>query len=410
LFRRIVPGPHAMSRNSVRQHQRMRLVGALIAVSGEGRFAQATITELTRLAGVSRRTFYEQFADVDTFRRDAFAIVATGLARRVHADGNDRRSPARAAAALTDAVAREPRALALLCAGASEDQEGTLARPALTRAAHALCEAFGVVDGMPPILAIAVAAGAFQLLAVWGGDPRTLPEARDQLSRWFSTLTAPRLGELAHGPLPKLAVACDALAAATPADGERWLLNCALRSVIEFGMEAGSAPVAIADIAGISVETVLACYGDGITCVARALERFENEALEAALQACAAAEPASAVGAGCAALLGRLAPIAEHAYRAELSPASVRPCGCPDARAVKAACAARIAQHSALGTAPWATDVAVGTALWHLASSAAARAPEHRPLVAQYMAFLLLASRVGPTVAMCDLGCEAAPP
>lgn len=410
LFRRIAPGPHALNPASVRHHQRMRLVGALIAVSGQGRFAQASITELTRLAGVSRRAFYEQFANAETFRRDVFDIVARDLTRRLRADDCEAVSPAsRAATELTDAVVREPRMLALLSAAADHDAQGTLARRALTRAAKVLCDEIGARDGTPPVLATAVIAGSFQLLASWGGDPETLPLARDQLANWLSILATPGLEELARDPLLLLSRVPEEAMPSTPADGERWLLACALRSVTVLGLEAGSAAVAIADIAGVSVETVLRSYGDGITCVARAFERFESDALHAALAACAAAEaPARAVGAGCTALLGRLAPIAGGASHAEMSPVALRPCGCPDARAVKAVTAARIAERSGLPAAPLATNVAVGTALWHLVSSAAARAPEHRPLIARYMAFLMLASRVGPTAAMGEFSRESA--
>ncbi len=61
-------GRHGLPREYVARSQRARLLRAAVAVAGEAGYAGMTVTPVIAHAGVSRKTFYEQFAD----REDCF--------------------------------------------------------------------------------------------------------------------------------------------------------------------------------------------------------------------------------------------------------------------------------------------------------------------------------------------------
>jgi AcrR family transcriptional regulator len=60
---RLPRGPHRLSRAQVENHQRERILAAMIAVAGTQGYGSTTIRDITRRAHVSRDTFYEQFAN-----------------------------------------------------------------------------------------------------------------------------------------------------------------------------------------------------------------------------------------------------------------------------------------------------------------------------------------------------------
>jgi AcrR family transcriptional regulator len=60
---RLPRGPHRLSRAQVKNHQRERILAAMIAAVGSKGYASTTIRDITHRARVSRDTFYEQFAN-----------------------------------------------------------------------------------------------------------------------------------------------------------------------------------------------------------------------------------------------------------------------------------------------------------------------------------------------------------
>jgi AcrR family transcriptional regulator len=76
---RLPRGPHSLSREQVENHQRERMLAAMVASAGTKGYASTTITDLTRLARVSRDTFYEQFAN----KEECFLAAYDGLAREL---------------------------------------------------------------------------------------------------------------------------------------------------------------------------------------------------------------------------------------------------------------------------------------------------------------------------------------
>jgi len=66
-------GRHGLPRDVVVRSQRERMVEAMIGVVAEKGYTDATVADIISTAGVSRATFYEQFAD----KEDCF-IAAYG--------------------------------------------------------------------------------------------------------------------------------------------------------------------------------------------------------------------------------------------------------------------------------------------------------------------------------------------
>jgi AcrR family transcriptional regulator len=72
-------GRHRLSRETVEESQRRRILDAIVAlVAGDG-YANTTVGEIASEAGVSRSTFYEQFESKEDCFRAAYDDVAARL-------------------------------------------------------------------------------------------------------------------------------------------------------------------------------------------------------------------------------------------------------------------------------------------------------------------------------------------
>jgi AcrR family transcriptional regulator len=69
-------GRHHLSREQVVRSQRIRLLNAAIAVAGTDGYAAMTVSAVIGRANVSRKTFYEQFADREHCFLAAYAAIA----------------------------------------------------------------------------------------------------------------------------------------------------------------------------------------------------------------------------------------------------------------------------------------------------------------------------------------------
>ena len=62
-MRRLPSGPHGLPPELVERNQRERLVAAMAEVCGERGYAESSVAEIARRAGVSTATFYRHFED-----------------------------------------------------------------------------------------------------------------------------------------------------------------------------------------------------------------------------------------------------------------------------------------------------------------------------------------------------------
>ncbi len=62
-FRRLPPGPHGIPPELVERNQRERLIAAMAEVCAERGYAESSVAEIAKRAGVSTASFYRQFRD-----------------------------------------------------------------------------------------------------------------------------------------------------------------------------------------------------------------------------------------------------------------------------------------------------------------------------------------------------------
>jgi AcrR family transcriptional regulator len=78
-------GPQALPRQQVAAHQRERLFDAMVEVVNERGFVSTTISDLVTRAGISRRSFYEHFANKDECLLATYDTIVEGLNERLAA-------------------------------------------------------------------------------------------------------------------------------------------------------------------------------------------------------------------------------------------------------------------------------------------------------------------------------------
>jgi AcrR family transcriptional regulator len=110
---RLPPGRHGLSREFVARNQRQRIAAATIQVVADNGYVAATVTQIVAAAGVSRRTFYNYYADKAAAFFDVYAQVTDFLLETMAGAAAGGRSawPSRVRArleALLDAFAANP--------------------------------------------------------------------------------------------------------------------------------------------------------------------------------------------------------------------------------------------------------------------------------------------------------------
>jgi TetR/AcrR family transcriptional regulator len=78
LYKRLPHGPHRLERVEVIHNQRARIHGAMVEAIARGGYDGTSVKQVIGLAGVSRRSFYEQFAN----KQECFLVTFDLIARR----------------------------------------------------------------------------------------------------------------------------------------------------------------------------------------------------------------------------------------------------------------------------------------------------------------------------------------
>jgi AcrR family transcriptional regulator len=82
---RLPAGRHGLPREFIVQNQRERIVTALVDTVAERGYNATTVANVTKAASVSRRTFYEHFADKEACFLAAYEMVADHIAASMRA-------------------------------------------------------------------------------------------------------------------------------------------------------------------------------------------------------------------------------------------------------------------------------------------------------------------------------------
>lgn len=173
MYRRLPRGPSGLRREEVARNQRARLYGAMIEAVARHGYERTTVADVLALAGVSRRSFYEQFANKQAcFRATYDIVVARERRRAIDAWRGERGWSNRmhaACTALLGAVAADPRGARLVLVEAPA--AGAWVRERMQRVAASfegpLARAFALAPrGAPlhPLDARAIVGGVQQVL------------------------------------------------------------------------------------------------------------------------------------------------------------------------------------------------------------------------------------------------------
>jgi AcrR family transcriptional regulator len=84
LYQRLPRGPHHLAPNEVARHQRIRMHGAMVEAVATDGYEGTRVKQVIALAGVSRRAFYEQFANKEECFLATFDLIAARAVKRTN--------------------------------------------------------------------------------------------------------------------------------------------------------------------------------------------------------------------------------------------------------------------------------------------------------------------------------------
>jgi AcrR family transcriptional regulator len=424
LYNRLPRGPHRLGRRAVAQHQRLRIHGAMArAVASDG-YEALSVRQVIALAGVSRRSFYEQFSGkqecfLATFDAIAGRQLASARLASAQASGAPERRLQATLAACADAVAADreaaalvlievlgagtPGALRLRAAAAAWERllASVLKGPPLSPA-PAGATAAGVLGGMHGILTARIRSPSpldrsliAEELAWWAAAPR-VPSRRADARR----LAARLRDSVRRARDPALAVSdCEER-------GDRVrILSAALRLTAREAV-GGISALEIADEARVPPEAFFELFADRDACLRAALADAGEPLL--AIAAAAAAEDDRWPYALRASLTGILAHLAAHPLQARavtmLGPCAGGACRRYGERLESGLAALLGAAYPDRGAL--AGEALVG-AIWHLVRChLAGRRIRRLGCAADHLALLALAPAVGAEEAAAVLAAE----
>ncbi len=301
IYARLPRGPHPLGAPGVARNQRIRIHGGMIeAVTTRG-YSQTSVKLVVGLAGVSRRSFYEQFSGKEDCFMSTFDLVANRAVKRLTdayraAEGDQRQRLRAVLQAWGAELEQNTKALRLAiveaqAAGvdglqrlqkATAVYEGLLAGALSNRCPPARGEG---PEALPRPVVRAIVGGLRRAtqMRLLKGDTEDLQPLVREMVKWLLLFKSPELEELrprrcASQPFPeKLLLEPDACG------GESRRARV-LRGAVETGLRERkfadlSAP-RIAEGAGLPFEAVTELYPDPRACYLEALDVLGDELLQ----------------------------------------------------------------------------------------------------------------------------------
>ena len=304
LYQRLPHGPHRLGVEEVHRNQRTRMHGAMIEAVAASGYERTSVKQVVGLAGVSRRSFYEQFANKQECFLATYDLIATRGAGRVSAAYRDAGGAPEerlqaAFGELGQAISSNWNSAGLVILEAPK-----VGAPALLRLRRASATFEQMLAGCfehgtaasplpgPVIRGIAGGLHGAMSMCLREGSAQTAPGLADEMFRWtllFQTPAAKQLAErlaerarfaLAQGRKPAPDVSASGAAAARPEARER-LLEQALRLAVVADYRELSAPE-IADAADVSIDAFFELFDGKQECLLAALDMLGERLLELA--------------------------------------------------------------------------------------------------------------------------------
>jgi AcrR family transcriptional regulator len=411
IYKRLPKGPHGITATGVAHHQRIRMHGAMIEAIATRGYRGTSVKHVIGLAGVSRRAFYEQFANKeDCFLETFDLIVHRGVKRINHAyrsaAGCTEERMRTAFAAFVEEMQTNSKALHLVVVDAQTAGAGGVRR---LRRITATLEGLLSKDlpdteeaeALPLPIVRAIVGGLRRAIFVRLSEGRAEDPAElsGELLGWSLLFRSPAISELrpracSNPPFTQPVV----LEPAPGAESER---ERAVRAIIDLTLRErfdDLSTLRIADQAQVSIETFLGLFADKEDCFLAALDMLGDDLLQlVANPSLVSPDWSRAV---CATVESLLAYLAGHPARAitltskavEAGPRAVE--NTMDLAHELATLLTEGAPQRPLGKL---TMEGVAGALWHTLSSEIVAGRGHRlPILAEYVSYAVLTPFLGP--------------
>ncbi|HWJ49775.1 MAG TPA: TetR/AcrR family transcriptional regulator [Solirubrobacteraceae bacterium] len=300
LYKRLPHGPHRLDRDQVILHQRARIHGAMVEAVAECGYEDTSVKQVISLAGVSRRSFYEQFSNKQESFLATFDLLAHQTAQRSRnayttAEGGLEERLGSAFGQLADTARdeRKPTILVML-------EAQTAGPPGTMRLCKgiATCEQMLSLsfaddphaDPLPTPIVRAIAGGLHGAASqvIRRGPIENSAELAEEMLRWTMLFQAPAAAQLADRLAPRLSRRMREISATSPraaveveptsADDREQLMLNALRLATTHEYRELTAPH-IADEAGLSIDIFLQHFAGKNECYLAGFDMIGDELL-----------------------------------------------------------------------------------------------------------------------------------
>jgi AcrR family transcriptional regulator len=419
LYKRLPSGPHRLEREEVVRHQRIRIHGAMVEAVAASGFEGTSVRQVIALAGVSRRSFYEQFANKQECLLATFDLLAGNAVRRagdayLASDGPLEERLRAALAEFAHAIADNRKAAGLVIV-----ETLTAGVPGLMRLRRAtatcermLCMSYAHGASPLPLGVVRGIAGGLHgaMSACVRGDGRMrAAELTEEMVGWtlrFQTPAAARMAELLservrrsmQGVVPGHRER-RATSARAVSDRER-LMESALRLAAVEDLRELSAP-RIADEAHVAVDAFFELFESRDECYLQALDMLAGELLQVTAEGLATDDWPGAVRRAIGALMVHLADRPHYARTIAAEAFAAGPAAVQRNVELAKALAALITQ-GAPGTPPGRLTVeGVGGAIWNtVRCQVASGRVQLLPAFSDFLSYVVLAPFIGADAAV----------
>jgi TetR/AcrR family transcriptional regulator len=298
LYKRLPHGPHRLDRRQVVRHQRARIYGAMVEAVASSGYQETSVKQVVALAGVSRRSFYEQFANKEECFLATFDLLAGRGVKQLskaymRAGGGleDRMRAAMGELAATAHLHRKASVLVMV-----EAQTAGAAGLARMHRASSTCEQLLArsfaqspeASPLPAPIVRGIAGGLHGAVAMRlrEGTIASRPELAEEMLRWTLLFQTPAVEQMAQRVAARLAERMREAAERNGAqrsrapqqDERKRLLHNALRLAVAQSYTDVSAPQ-IAEEAGVPIDTFFELFDDKEDCFLAALDMMGDELL-----------------------------------------------------------------------------------------------------------------------------------
>jgi AcrR family transcriptional regulator len=415
IYKRLPKGPHGITATGVAHHQRIRMHGAMIEAIATRGYRNTSVKHVIGLAGVSRRAFYEQFANKEDCFLETFDLIVHRGVKRINqayrsTPGNTEERMRMAFAAFAEEVQTNAKALHLVVIDAQTAGAGGLRRlRRITATLEGLLSSSFAdrreIEALPLPVVRAIVGGLRRatFVRLREGHVEDARELSEEMLQWSLLFRSPEVSELRPRPCSNPPFAQPvALEPASGAESERTRV---LRGVIDLTLRErfdDLNALRIADQAKVSIETFLGFFADKEECLLAALDMLGGDVLE--LAANPALVSTAWPRAVCETVESLLAYLASHPARAitltsKAMEAGPRPV--ENTMDLAHELATLLTEGAPRRPHGKLAVEGIAGALWHTLSSEVVAGRGHRlPILAEYLSYVVLTPFIGSEEAM----------